>query len=399
MPRPTQVTQEERADANAQVAGDPTTPPDSVSPTPDEIMILNETTGSPVTIPMITSVEELRAASRASSSSRDRSSSKGPSPPKTRSTARKSTSGGQASTRQFVPPLRIRLSPEEPATTNPDQPGTSTASVQPQLVDPPLQKGEYIVEKIVTHQGEPPHRQFRIKWDDGSCTWERETKRLEKCATSIQNYCRDAEITMTKLVDPDGGYAGQGEIVEENHVKIHEVVEKSIQFGNRDGLQPQAFDVSRSLKPEDAIYIRKIGGHYFTVLYIHSRKLALATDGVNCYATDKLARETLRDDFPGIKIQPIEYVGQRYANHCGTSAAAAAIEMQRYYKLKQLPRQIVPPKSIIERIATVLHKEPEAKITPWEYVTRYTGISCDKCGVRFPHAKNRRCLSLHKCQE
>lgn len=386
-------------------AVDPTPPPS----TPGEITIRGET-GERVSIPHLPSAEAVVTYESEHSRENSRDNSRNatplePSPRLNRRTARKRTGQVSGVTQPRVSNTTSRSSEPTPSTSTgrtsrPPEPtpSTSTGRTSRQTSKSkkhPSSRTEYEVRAIVGHRKPQPNREFRLKWSDRSCTWEKESANLRGCYDIIKAYCSHTGIPDTSIVPFPGGFAGLGPLVEANCVTLEETVRKSIQFGDPEGLQPQAFV---SFEHKDAIYIRQIGRHFFTIMYIHAKKLALVTDGANCFEDDILAQQLIQDDFSGIKILPVEFVGQSYANWCATSAAAAAIEFQRCYKIKQIPTQVKPPHSKIARISAILHKAPEPKVTEHKPIAMQTkGETCPKCNKHFPNAKNRRCLTLHKC--
>ncbi|CAA3033126.1 Hypothetical predicted protein [Olea europaea subsp. europaea] len=303
-----------------------------------------------------------------------------------RDTARKSTGPrfDPLPSGKVLPKPRRAPAPEpQPSTSS----GRSRASKR-------REETEWEVRKVVTHRGEPPKREFRIQWGDRTYTWEPE-ENCRGCLDLVKQYCRAAEIRMTSLRPLPGGFAGEAKLVEENCATVDQVLAKVSQFGDPDGIKPQAFT---EFQPRDALYIYQVARHFFVILYVHRKRIAWITDGANCYEEDEVAQDLVQEHFRGIEIVPIPYYGQSHASQCATSAAAAAIEFQRYYNLRRTPSHIRPPKSKIERIGAILHKAPEAKYTPWTPIDQqFKGVTCEECGKHWPNAKNRRVLTLHKC--
>jgi len=154
-------------------------------------------------------------------------------------------------------------------------------------------------------------------------------------------------------VQPAGGSSGQNEPVTENWVTAKQVSEKISIYGKADGLQPYLHE---KLHPWDSIYLEQIGAHFFAVMYLHDRKLALVADGLNSLPEDEDAMSILQDDFAPATIQVVRFNGQNRDDRCGSAAVAIVIEFQKIYGRDELPSELWPEKVTYNRVQAAMHK-------------------------------------------
>jgi len=257
-----------------------------------------------------------------------------------------------------------------------------------------IPEGHYEVKQILAHRFIGVRREFKVRFIDGSEFWLQEAD-CDHCAKRIMAYCNKVGIQQTKLVQPAGGSSGQNEPVTENWVTAKQVLEKISIYGKADGLQPYLFE---KLHPWDSIYLEQIGAHFFAVLYLHERKIALVADGLNSLPDDEDAMSILHDDFAPATIRVVRFNGQNRDDRCGSAAVAIVIEFQKLYERGELPSELWPERVTYKRVQAAMHKVDTPIITNWKPITQQkVGVTCPRCGKNFKKAKARSYLNLHKC--
>lgn len=278
------------------------------------------------------------------------------------------------------------------------------ASTSRQQVDPaPLEEvdediDEEEIEEIVNHDGRPPNRLFEVRYRiDKSTLWFDE-KDLGDCKYLVVRYIKAHNLAKT-ILKGKLGHTGQQPDVEENWAFIEEVVDKAKKYGKRDGIQPEVY----SKRPnKDALLAIEIGVHCYGALYLHRDRMILVADGLNYYNNDSLAKQFFKEDFPGVQLKLIRFVGQTQDNRCAGSAAAILIEFQKIYRSKAIPDVIKSPPVTFSRISRVLHKVETPKLSTFVPIHERlkdpsTGVTCPKCKRHWPKVKSAAILNLHKC--
>ena len=258
------------------------------------------------------------------------------------------------------------------------------------------EEGESHVRKILEHQQLNDERQFKVLyWKNNEILWHKESD-LENCIEQVNIYCLREGIPISKLPCKKTLGASKKRIGNKaNYVSIEDILQKIQVYGKNEGPQPEVFDV---IGEKDAIYLIPIGRHCFTALYYAETRTCLVADGENALSENKKARKLLLSRLRGAKyIKYLHFNGQLEPGHCGSSAAGIAIEFQRLYKNKTIPKEVVVPDTIMQRIRKVLHKVPDEKIREWKPAAQIKWkAECEKCGKKF-NTKNRGALNLHKC--
>lgn len=225
---------------------------------------------------------------------------------------------------------------------------------------------------------------------------------LDGCVTLLTAFCRERRIPLTAVKYKEGCGASHGSVQNKaNWVNIGSIIEKANIYGHKNGLPVTAFKPINK-DTTDFISILQVGTHAFTILYISKYKYAIVGDGKNLFQTCIKTCAMVMSMLHSAKVvHSITFKGQNEEDKCGASAAAIATEFQKIYRNQEYldpPKEILVPKTIIQRIQAVLHKEPSAKINERKPITQQTwGIKCEKCGVTLK-GKNRSVLNFHKCR-
>jgi len=313
-----------------------------------------------------------------------------------------STSGTQQSSRRIrVPIEEDEISSEESDTGDEATYSNSQVAHEPtpsrrkkRNDNHSIPHGHYEVKQIVAHRIIGARREFKVRFIDGSEFWLKESD-CDRCVKRIMAYCNKVGIQQTRLLQPAGGSSGQNEPVTENWVTAKQVLEKISIYGKADGLQPYLYE---KLHPWDSIYLEQIGEHFFAVLYLHERKLALVADGLNSLPDDEEAMSIIQDDFAPAALRVVRFNGQNQDDRCGSAAVAIVIEFQKIYEQNELPSELWPERVTYKRIQAAMHKVDTPIITTWKPITEQkVGVTCPKCGKNFKKAKARSYLNLHNC--
>jgi len=252
----------------------------------------------------------------------------------------------------------------------------------------------YIVKKVVGHRYVRARREFILRFDDGSEYWTKESE-CRYCIKRVMHHCNKNGLPRTKLPPPPGGSAGITEVAEDNWVTAEQVVQKVAVHGRSDALQPYVFEKRHDW---DSLYLDQVGEHFFAVLYLHDRQIALVADGLNSLPQDTDALEIVKEDFAPAEVKIVNFMGQNRDDRCGAAAAAILIEFQKAYGRREIPTVIHPEKSTYSRIERALHKIVKPKITGWNPIHKQRiGITCPKCRQNFRRSRSRAALNLHVC--
>lgn len=258
--------------------------------------------------------------------------------------------------------------------------------------DPLIPCGHYEVKKVVAHRQVGARRESKLQFVDGSEHWVRESD-CDNCVKRLMNYCNREGIEQTGLPQPSAGASGQREPTTENWVTAAEVIKKASIYGKNVGIQLYIFVEN---KPWDSIYLEQVGQHFFVVLYIHERNLAMVADGLNSLPEDRAAMEMIKEDFAPAEVKVVRFKGQNRDDRCGSAVVAIILEFQKTYDRGEIPVELVPEKVTYQRVERALHK---VLITSWTLIQEQRiGAGCPRCGKTFRNAKNRAILNLYKCE-
>jgi len=261
--------------------------------------------------------------------------------------------------------------------------------------DPLVPAGHHEVKKVVGHRQVGARREFKLRFVDSSEFWVRESD-CDNCVKRIMNYCNRKGIRQTGLPQPRAGASGKTEPEMENWVTASEVIRKASIYGKIEGLQPYVFEKK---KMWDSLYLDQVGEHFFVVLYLHKRNLALVADGLNSLPEDKEAMEMLQEDFAPAEIRVVKFTGQNRDDRCGSAAVAIILEFQKSYDRDEIPTELIPERVTYSRVDRALHKVRTPKITPWTPIQEpKIGVECPRCKKSFRNAKSRAVLNFHKCE-
>lgn len=228
---------------------------------------------------------------------------------------------------------------------------------------------------------------------------------LDKAVTALKQFLqKNPHLSPTKLREDEDERVGAKSTKKanlSNWVKMEEVRQKARAYGDPDGIPIEI--LGNKMGQEDKILLVKNNTHCHTVLFLAKSKMALIADGENTAIRSNVCRLSLVKKLNGVrKIKFLPFNKQREADHCGSSAAAIAIEFQNIYKHlgeRGIPTEVTPPASRINRVRKVLHKEPGEKLNPPRQIgVLREPLKCEKCGKRFK-SKNRNVFNFHKCPE
>lgn len=248
------------------------------------------------------------------------------------------------------------------------------------------------------HRGEPPNREFNLKWKYGSnhTEWVTE-RRCKNCLTLVKAYIERNNLEPTKIKPPKGvGYVAGVPEVRENWAPIEEAVRLTKGVVTAPTIHPE---ILGTFEPKrDGLYAVQIGTHAFGMLHLAHRNSCWVADGLNSYNEDPVAQEYLSALCPGKNILMTSFRSQNRGNWCASSLAAILVEMQKAHKNNKIPLELKPERRFMQRATEALHPIDEPRITKWTpaHMQKH-GISCPHCHKRWPHAKNRGILNLHSC--
>lgn len=226
--------------------------------------------------------------------------------------------------------------------------------------------------------------------------WVRE-KDCNGCVTLVKKFCKEKGIPMTSIkYKPGLGSADPETVNKRNFARLEEAVRMARTYGQKNSIQPQPFE---KLTDQDGLYLLQLGEHCYTILYYAGDKILYIADGENLIFKSEKTQELVEIELDDseIVIRKVIVKGQNQKNQCASSAAAIALEFQRLYPSKKIPREIVISGQRKERIASVLHKEPDQKLQKWKPVLdRQWKVRCSNCDKEF-NTKNKGALNLHRC--
>ena len=260
-------------------------------------------------------------------------------------------------------------------------------------------EGYATVKRVVNHRGTGRNREFLIEYvKNNEQLWIKE-KDCDGCVLFIEKYCILERIPEPTVKYKKGcGAAATGSHNVKNWASIDEILQKAIKYGNPEHIQPQIFTC---LEKKDGLYIIQVGNHCLSFVHLYNRRAAIIADGENVYRKDPIVRSVMLLKLAGVRsISHLPFYSQKEDDHCASSGAAIAIEMQRRYsaKIQDWLSPIRPAASTIDRIRKSLHKEPGSLIRKWLPIQGGVGwrVKCSGCGTMM-NTKNRGSLNLHKC--
>lgn len=245
-------------------------------------------------------------------------------------------------------------------------------------------------------------RQFLVEWKKGhEKTWVSEED-LDGAVAMLRAFCLAKKISPPRVEEKEGnGATPYVAYNKENWVKLDEIVRTANSYGKPGGIKVTKFS---ELGNEDSLSILQLGAHAFTILWLSGPATAIVADGKNSYAECKKTKQLIKSLLPQARnIAAPTFFGQRGEDHCGSSAALIAIELQRIYNreygdLKTIPEEIKAPSSLADRIRGVFHKEPSKSISTRRTIGQQSfGVVCPNCSAKVK-GKSRAALNFHKCQ-
>lgn len=253
---------------------------------------------------------------------------------------------------------------------------------------------EYMVERIEKHRTRNGSVSYLVKWlDYNESTWEPEIN-LKNSYDTLEAYKEKNKLGKPVYKRPVTATVGAikphvESINQANWVKptmVIGAIEKYRPRRFKNTIEVRLLDTSAendaNLSEEDVIYVVPFNNHAYVILDKKSENEAILVDGANIAIGD----ETLVNKmcgWIGRPIRVVEYKGQRGVDHCGSSAAAIAIELERiYHNQEQIPEVIRPTKDIRDQIIRIFHKEPSKAIeTNRSIMDRRDRLECpNKCG-------------------
>lgn len=268
-------------------------------------------------------------------------------------------------------------------------------------VDDTDDEGYGEIDKILKYKTQASGRKFLVSFKQT-----RKQPRKEKwiseddcdgCVTLLKKFCKDEGIEMTKIrYKPGFGSADPKTVNKKNFATLEEALRMVRIYGRKDVIQPQPFT---KLNDNDGLYLLQVGEHCFTILHYAQDKMLYIADGENLILRSRSTQDLvdIELDNEEIVVRRVKVNGQKEKNQCASSAAAIAIEFQRVYVSKEVPREITIGGQRKERIASVLHKEVDQKIQRWKPVLEHNWmVECSSCGTRL-RTKNKGSLNLHRC--
>lgn len=261
-----------------------------------------------------------------------------------------------------------------------------------------ISKGSYLVRKVTDHYFDNPKgRQFEVIYTDGDKKWHWE-RDLTRCLAKVDAYCASKKLPKSQF-KPKGKCGATLDKPQNpaNWLEVEEICRLARSFGKKKGLQPVPFS---GLGRKDSLGIHQMGEHAYVLLWIPSRRICFVADGLNTFLDDEEVKEDLTPLLREAKvIKGLRYDGQKGADHCGSSAAALAVELQRLYPHgpEKIPETLSVQPSTAGRIVKIAHKEESSSVTTWKPIGELTfGIHCPTCGAKMK-GKSRAALNFHKC--
>ena len=261
-----------------------------------------------------------------------------------------------------------------------------------------IRKGHDIVKKAIGHEfSNRRGRQFRVEYENGEKLWHFE--RVLYCLGKVDAYCATNKLPKSKFT-PKSRMGATLELKQNpaNWLNMSEVLRLAKCFGIQNGLEPTEF---AGFGSKDGIYIHQLGEHAYVFLWIPRTRTCYIADGLNTYIHEQEVREDLAPILStAIHIRPLLFTGQKFADHCASSAAALATEFQRLHLngLQFSGSEIQVPKSRLERIGAIAHKFKSERVNEWKPIKQLNfGITCPECGEKM-RGKNRSALNFHKCK-
>lgn len=260
--------------------------------------------------------------------------------------------------------------------------------------------GHSIVQRILAHDftNNKKERQFQVEYEDGIKLWHYE-RDLTACIAKVDAYCMKNKLTKSKY-KPSSRMGATLEVRQNDRNWLH--MEDTLRlvkaFGKPGDLETSEFT---TLGKEDSIYIHQIGEHAYTILWLAKQRTCFIADGMNTFIEDEDVKRDLIPLLIGARvIRAVKFNGQKFADHCASSAAALAIEFARLYKSgpQAIQTSIRVPDSILGRLQKIAHKEESDRIQKWRPINQLDfKLSCPRCGCKVK-GKNRAALNFHKCQ-
>lgn len=285
------------------------------------------------------------------------------------------------------------------------------------LRDPPTakqlrdkNKGFYHdVKSIVNMREADDTRYFQIQWKYSPVrTWEPE-KNLDGCPDLLQNFLvsRGKELSQIKgFVGADTSKSAKVNI--SNWHTIEDIIqifrsEASLLKIELGSLSVASWTSGCLVK--DGIYFMDCDQHCYVLLYEHDKELAIIADGQNLYRDNDDTATFIRN-IVGVRLISIKYSGQIGLDHCSSSAILIALELAKCYTANYRPLELMPIKSLRDRIISRLHPHES------ESLHSDTGIACgsslralrkslicNKCGKAFSYGARRNYAQhIRRCQ-
>lgn len=271
------------------------------------------------------------------------------------------------------------------------------------------------VECIFNHHVFEEHnmRLFLVKWVD--CSWEDSTwfleSKLKRCSHMVAEYCRAHQLEPTTLPMRGGkgerqdgsstGVARKSLFNYNNWVETDEVIKQIHQYTNLKsyhitGNNPLTIkhfhfidDVRQLLSTaqDDHLIILLHKEHFFILLLSTENMAVYGCDSTNYSHSDHLS-ELVRSPLPNsfnYKQLIFEPTGSIGIDHCGSAAAAIALEMIRIRnqgaECLKSTSLIKPSKSIMANIISRLHKNPSKPMNEWKPIQSKQQLVCDSCNA------------------
>lgn len=263
-------------------------------------------------------------------------------------------------------------------------------------------EGNQHVKSIVGWRQTTKGREFQVQYKkDKPNEWLLE-KDLKGCPLLVEYFCLKQKIDKPNYLKRNMirrkkvGNINKAEANEHNWVNVDRIIDMVKSYGfTKDSLIPKPFT---KLGNAAGIYFVVLGDHCLTLLHNPNERSCLIADGANAFLNDSNIKKILLLQLKGLStLQVLRFNGQKGVDHCATSAAGIAIEFQRIYRTGIVPKEITVPKSTMERIATILHKEPSKSAREWIPINEIAWkVKCSQCDKKFK-TNNRGVLNLHKC--
>lgn len=257
------------------------------------------------------------------------------------------------------------------------------------------------VEAIHDHRYLHDTRQFLVEWK--GClsprsrvnvrTWEPESH-LDGAIDLLQLYCMTKEIPLSEIEGLQGAAPSTESANIDNWVTMSALLPKFEQTRRRlkvksDLVASEWFEFGS----KDQLYFLRYEQHFFVLLHITSRNLALIADGGNMFKTREDIANEIRE-LLGIRLVALPFDMQLRVDHCASSAILIGLDLLRMHSSGIRFKKLSGSKILRAELNTFFHKKESSLLNLPALHSRCERLVCQFCGKSYT-SKQGRSLAQH----